>query len=214
MHDTAFRYGQIFYNAYISKTQNVQIIEIGSQNVNGGLRDIFQTPYTHFVGLDFIEGPGVDRVLDDPYRLPYDINTVDVLLCSSVLEHCEMFWVMFLEMVRVVKPGGLIYINVPSNGDFHRWPVDCWRFYPDSGKALEKWARHNGHDIVMMESFVGNQDQDIWNDFVVVFCKGTEYIDRYNDRILHNITDYTNGRLYGNDDFLNYDPIPQDRKTQ
>jgi predicted SAM-dependent methyltransferase len=212
MHDTAFRYGQIFYDAYIPKGQNVQVVEIGSQNVNGGLRDIFQTPYTHFVGLDFVEGPGVDRVLDDPYKLPYGINTVDVLLCSSVLEHCEMFWVMFLEMVRVVKPGGLIYINVPSNGDFHRWPVDCWRFYPDSGKALETWARHNGHDMVMLESFVGNQDQDIWNDFVTVFCKGEEYVSQYKDRILHNIADYTNGKLYGRDDFLNYDPVPQDKK--
>ena len=214
MHDTAYRYGQLFYDAYVPKGQNVQIVEIGSQNVNGGLRDIFATPHTNFMGIDFVDGPGVDCRMDNPYVIPLSDDTVDILICSSVLEHCEMFWVLFLEMVRVIKPGGLIYINAPSNGNFHRHPVDCWRFYPDSGKALETWVQHNGHDLVMLESFIGNQDQDIWNDFVAVFCKGEENVTRYNNRILHDITDYANGKLYGydRDQFLNYDPIPQDRK--
>lgn len=211
MHDTAYRYGKLFYDVYIPKNQNVQIVEIGSQNVNGGLREIFQTPYTHFIGLDFVDGPGVDHVLENAYRVPYADNSVEVILCSSVLEHCDMFWLLFQDMCRVLKPGGLIYINSPSNGDFHRWPVDCWRFYPDSGKALEKWARHNGYDIVLLESFIGNQDQDIWNDFVAVFCKGEQYVFNYN-RIVDVIEDFTNGIVYKRDGFINYDPIPQDRK--
>jgi SAM-dependent methyltransferase len=216
MHDTAYRYGQLFYNAYVPKEQNVQIVEIGSQNVNGGLRDIFQTPHTNFVGVDFVAGPGVDIVLDEPYKIPIISDSVDVVLCSSVLEHSELFWVSFLEIVRIIKPGGLIYINVPSNGNFHRFPVDCWRFYPDSGKALETWAKYNGHDIVMLESFIGKRGIDIWNDFVAVFCKDEESATRYNNRILHDITDYTNGKLYGydRDQFLNFDPVPQDRKVK
>lgn len=212
MHDTAYRYGQIFYDQYIPKCQNVQVVEVGSQNVNGGLREIFNTPYTHFTGLDFVPGPGVDHILEDPYTMPYPDNSLEVILCSSVLEHCDMFWLLFLDMARALKPGGLIYINVPSNGDFHRWPVDCWRFYPDAGKALEKWARRNLQDIVLLESFIGKQDQDIWNDFVGVFCKGEQYASTYG-RILNQIQDYTNGYVYGQDDtFLNYDPIPQDRR--
>jgi predicted SAM-dependent methyltransferase len=212
MHDTARKYGQAFYDAYIPKGQNVSIIEVGSQNVNGGLREIFTTPYTIFTGLDFVPGPGVDKVLDNPYKLPYDDQSCEVIICSSVLEHCDMFWLLFLDMVRVLKPGGLIYINVPSNGDFHRWPVDCWRFYPDAGKALQKWARHSGYDLVLLESFIGNQDKDIWNDFVAVFVKNEVYAGSYG-RILDNITDYTNGYVYGKENqFLNYDPIPQDRK--
>jgi SAM-dependent methyltransferase len=201
MHDTAFSYGQLFYDAYIPKEQNVQIVEIGSQNVNGGLRDIFETPYTNFVGLDFVNGLGVDHVLEDPYKIPYSDNSVDVILCSSVLEHSEMFWVLFLEMVRVTKPGGLIYINAPSNGIVHRFPVDCWRFYPDSGKALAKWARHNNYDINMLESFLGNEGPHGFSDFVAVFCKGVNHASQHKNRILYNTTDYTNG-------FLNNEPVP------
>lgn len=215
MHDTAYRYAQQFYEAYIPKNHNVQVVEIGSQYFNyfgGGLREIFSTPYTHFVGLDFVPGPGVDRVMEDPYKIPYGDNTVEVIVCSSVLEHCELFWVLFLEMVRVLKPGGLLYINSPSNGEFHRYPVDCWRFYPDSGKALEKWARRSGEDVVMLESFIGNQDKDIWNDFCAVFCKGEQYVNHYPNRIVHSITDYTNGLTYGSNDFLNFDVTPEDKK--
>jgi SAM-dependent methyltransferase len=212
MHDTAYRYGQLFYDTYIPKGCNIHVIEVGSMNVNGGLRDVFTTPYTLFTGLDFIPGPGVDKVLDNPYSLPYSDNVVDCIICSSVLEHCDMFWVLFLDMVRVLKPGGLIYINVPSNGDFHRWPVDCWRFYPDSGRALQKWANHNGYDLCLLESFVGKQDQDIWNDFVGIFCKGEQYLTHYPNRIVHAINDFNNGLVYGSNDFINYDPVVQDRK--
>lgn len=209
MHDTAYYFGKLFYDVYVPKGQNVQIVEIGSQNVNGGLREIFTTPYTNFVGLDFVPGNGVDKVLENPYVLPYNDNTCDIVLCSSVLEHSEMFWVLFLEIVRVLRRGGLFYLNVPSNGDFHRWPVDCWRFYPDSGRALQKWAQYNNYEFNLLESFIGNQANDIWNDFVAVFCKGPPLHDY---RIIDNITGFTNGLKYGKDEFINYDPVPQDRK--
>lgn len=212
MHDTAYRYGQLFYDVYIPKEQNLHIVEVGSYNVNGGLREIFNTPYTHFTGLDFVPGPGVDYILSDPYKLPYRDNEVDVIVCSSVMEHCDMFWLLFLDMVRVLKPGGLIYINSPSNGNFHRYPVDCWRFYPDSGKALEKWARYNSYDVVLLESFIGNQDKDIWNDFAAVFCKGEQFAYNYG-RIVDRISDYTNGLVYGQDNnFRNYEDEPEDKK--
>ena len=32
-----------------------------------------------------------------------------------------------------------------SNGDYHSWPVDCWRFYPDSGIALINWEIGRAH---------------------------------------------------------------------
>src|SRR3546814_14106854 len=77
---------------------------------------------------------------------------------SSCMEHSEFFWVLFLEMLRIVKPSGLIYLNVPSNGSFHRYPVDCWRFSPDSGSAHAKWGKHNGYPVALLEAFIGRQE--------------------------------------------------------
>jgi hypothetical protein len=114
--------------------------------------------------------------------------------------------------MRVLKPTGLFYLNVPSNGDFHRWPVDCWRFYPDSGNALVTWAKRNGLNVALLESFVGKQKQDIWNDFVAVFVKDEQFAPNYPIRIINQISEFNNGLMYGSSDFINYDTIPQDRK--
>jgi hypothetical protein len=44
-------------------------------------------------------------------------------------------------MIRVLKPGGLIFLIAPSRGPEHRYPQDCWRFYPDGYRALAKFGR-------------------------------------------------------------------------
>jgi hypothetical protein len=75
-------------------------------------------------------------------------------------------------MARVTKSGGYIYINVPSNGDYHRFPTDNWRFYPDAGLALQTWANHAGQSVTLVESFVARRRKDSWNDTVLVFARG------------------------------------------
>jgi len=77
------------------------------------------------VGVDVMAGRNVDVQLSDPYRLPFEDESVVVVMSSSSFEHSEMFWLLFLEVLRVLRPQGLFYLNVPSNGHFHRWPVDC-----------------------------------------------------------------------------------------
>ena len=156
MHPTAFANCKLFfdtYGPYFPKNVNTQVVEIGSQDVNGSLRSLapYQFKYT---GVDFQAAKGVDLVLKDPYCLPFENSSVDIILSSSCFEHSEMFWLVFLEILRVLKPTGLFYLNAPSSGSFHQYPVDCWRFYPDSGKALISWSKHNGGDAALLESYI------------------------------------------------------------
>ena len=126
-----------------------------------------------YIGLDVEPGPGVDVVIKPGAPLPLASDSADIVLASSMLEHDSFFWETFLEMMRVVKPQGVLYINVPSNGKYHRYPIDNWRFYPDSGKALEKWGKRNGYVLTLIESFIAERQNDVWNDFVAIFLKGT-----------------------------------------
>ncbi len=213
MHPTAISNCKLFFDAYsahFAKDKSTRIVEIGSQDVNGNLRSASPTEF-EYIGVDFVEGKGVDVVLQDPYVLPFESESVDIVLSSSCFEHSEMFWLSFLEIMRVLKPAGLFYLNVPSNGSFHRYPVDCWRFYPDSGGALISWAKRNGFDPVLLESYVSNQHLDIWNDFVGVFLKDGKEISRYKSRILGSFREFKNGKLYGRDALLNESPITEDR---
>jgi SAM-dependent methyltransferase len=125
-----------------------------------------------------------------------------------------MFWLVFLEIMRVLKPNGLFYLNAPSNGNFHRYPVDCWRFYPDSGNALVAWAKRNNINAALLESYTGVQELDLWNDFVAVFIKDENAVSKYPRRILDLKSDVTNGLVYGSNEFINYTEPTQDQRMK
>jgi len=208
MHDTAYKYCQLFYDTYIKNTTSpIVVVELGSQNVAGGsIRPIFSNnPLISYTGIDYASGNGVDIVMSDPYKIPLPDNSVDIIVTSSCFEHVEMFWVIYLELMRVLRPAGLLYINAPSNSaQFHRHPVDCWRFNPDAGAALAKWGKYNGYNCALVESFTGTRMSDIWFDFISVFIKDERFIDLCPDRMLHNTGDYMNGMVYGSESITNY----------
>ena len=156
-------YAKHFFSTYLQGETGLKIVEIGSQDVNGSLKSV--APVNNdYIGVDFVEGKGVDIILSDPYVLPFEDSSIDVILSSSCYEHSEFFWLSFNEALRILKPTGLLYINAPSNGPYHRYPVDCWRFYPDSGVALEKWANRSGYECALLESFTGVKKGE-WIDF-------------------------------------------------
>lgn len=210
MHYTALEFGRKFFNTYVNADQQVTIVDIGSQDVNGSLRELAPLR-SKYVGVDFIEGKGVDIVISDPYHLPFDDESIDICVCSSCFEHSEFFWLLFIEALRILKPNGILYLNVPSNGNFHRHPVDCWRFYPDSGIALQNWARFNKINAVLLESFVANQKREIWNDFIGVFLKNDKYVDIYKSRIIEGIKEYRNGYVYGGVGVLRFEIKSEDQ---
>jgi SAM-dependent methyltransferase len=203
MHPTAMRNCESFFDCYansFASTPNVRVVEIGSQDVNGSLRSVCPKQY-QYIGVDFSDAKGVDVVLKDPYSFPFENEYADIFLSSSCFEHSEFFWLVYLEILRCLKPGGLFYLNVPSSGGFHRYPVDCWRFYPDSGQALVNWAKRNGIDNVVLESYT--QIGGGWQDYVAVFLKDGSFAANYPKRILDTRDDIENGQRLSNPTIIN-----------
>ena len=169
MHDTAYEHGRLFFHVYISDAFRT-VVELGSQDVNGSLRD-HCPPGIHYIGLDVMPAKGVDVVIDPDAPLPFAADSIDAVVTSSAFEHDPCFWDTFVELARILRPGGLLYLNAPSNGGFHRYPLDCWRFYPDAGIALQRHAERRGHAMELVESFIGLPQEEKWADFVAVFRK-------------------------------------------
>lgn len=115
-------------------------IEIGSASVEGEFRALFRQAGWEFVGADIQAGPNVDFVLADPYAWDIADQSFDAVVSGQMLEHNEMFWLSFLEMARILTPGGIMIHIAPSRGFEHRAPQDCWRFYRDGMTALATWA--------------------------------------------------------------------------
>ena len=212
MHPTAMSNCKSFFDTYVdsfSDSNKLKIVEIGSQDVNGSLREVAPAN-CEYTGVDFAEGKGVDVVLSDPYSLPFESDSADIVLSSSCFEHSEMFWIVYLEILRILKPKGLFYLNIPSIGPFHRYPVDCWRFYPDSGRALVSWAKRNAINAALMESYVCAQKSEVWNDFVAVFLKDEKFAADFPKRILDQKSDIENGIIYGKNDLLKPSASPEE----
>jgi SAM-dependent methyltransferase len=211
MHQTAMNNAKAFHDAYVRHLAPQRIVEIGAQDVNGSIRDFFVGH--DYVGVDFANAKGVDVVLDDPYVLPFETGSIDVVVCNSCLEHSEFFWLTFQEMARVLKTGGLCYLNVPSNGPVHGWPVDCWRFYPDAGKALAKWAARVGFPMEMLESCVTGQYGGNFNDFVAVFVRDPAEAYRHTTRMTPMVGNFENGWVIGETARRNAVVQPEDQRV-
>lgn len=170
MHGTAMKIGGAFFRHYLSGSAGARVLDVGGLDVNGTLRSA-APDHWEYVSVDMVAGPGVDVVLDDPYAFPFAEGAFDAVVSTSCFEHDLFFWITFNEMCRVCRSGGYVYLNVPSSGAYHRYPDDCWRFYPDAGLALERWASRSGHRVVLCESFIALDYEDVWNDFVGIFRK-------------------------------------------
>jgi SAM-dependent methyltransferase len=161
-------------DTYLSARPDLTVADLGSCDVNGSYRPFFDRPGWHYIGVDLAPGANVDCVLESPYRFPLPSASVDAFISGQAFEHVEFFWLTWLEMVRVLRPGGLIFLIAPSRGPEHRFPVDCWRFYPDGYAALAKWAALDLVEATTDWEPDAEPGSAPWGDTVGVFRKRSQ----------------------------------------
>jgi len=142
----------------------------------GGAGSIVQTtvePMGHiYESLNL--GCGTYNVIEDPWHwATIPDNTYDYVISLCAFEHIEFPWLTILEMARVAKPNGFIYIVAPSTGAIHPNTLDCWRYFPDGMRALAKWAKLNIVDVIINE-------KEAFNYCEGIFKKSTS-IDDFNE---------------------------------
>jgi SAM-dependent methyltransferase len=169
MHRSSYEHMSELVATYLDGRDELVVADLGSYDVNGSYRPLFDQPGWRYVGVDIERGPNVDVVARRSGRIPLRSQSVDVFVSGQALEHVERFWTVWREMVRCVRPGGLLMLIVPSRGPEHRYPVDCWRFYTDACTAFAKIG-----DLEVLHSstdWLPHEDPDsaVWGDTVGVF---------------------------------------------
>ena len=137
---------QYFKDTYLNPNDELKILDIGSfdkdGNYNYGL--ILNEKKWTYHGLDLRKGNNIDIVVESPYNWKEIENeSYDLVITGQAFEHIEFFWLTLEEVKRVLKPGGLFFIIVPSTGPVHRNPYDCYRFTDSAMKAMAKYINFN-----------------------------------------------------------------------
>ena len=179
MHPSSFDKMTAFRRDHLDARRNepLVIVDLGSHDINGSYRPLFQEPKWRYIGADLAPGENVDLVLRDPYDWrEFKTESIDVVISGQTFEHTEFFWETMFENERVLKPQGLCCIIAPSSGPEHRFPIDCWRFYPDGLRAM---ARYAGLDVLEARTQWPDLPQydsesNKWHESVLVARKPSE----------------------------------------
>lgn len=81
------------------------VIEIGSLDINGSVRGMFEL--CNYVGFDVGPGPGVDFAIPGQ-MVRYPDDSFDVAISAECFEHNPYWEETFANMVRMTKTGGLV----------------------------------------------------------------------------------------------------------
>lgn len=89
------------------------VLEIGSLNINGTVRDFFTD--CRYIGVDVSTGDGVDVVCEGQnYNAPD--NSYDVVCSAECFEHNPYWLETFENMIRLCKNDGLVLFTCATDG--------------------------------------------------------------------------------------------------
>ena len=91
--------------------------------------------------------------LGDVRELPYDNNAFDLVMTSHVLEHLVDPSVALNEMVRVLKPGGLLIACITSRTALGMMVHLKWRTHRVTPEQVESWLLASGLENTRYLSF-------------------------------------------------------------
>lgn len=145
-----------------------QGLNVGSKDVNLGPR---------WTNLDIVDGPDVDIVADvlrlDEHCKPEEY---DAAVMSAVLQYCEDPSLAVAQVARVLRPGGIVIVNVPflqpvcpevACEDLHRFtPKGLVRLFESQGFEILEFGTALGLGSTVAMSFRSAGDHAFTNRYL------------------------------------------------
>lgn len=112
-HDSQIFFVQSFVRLIRPILLSPNVVEIGSYNVNGSIRDYFDW-VGKYVGVDLAAGQGVD-VVGSGHEYGSS-NSFDIAISCECFEHNPYWLETFINMIRVVRPEGFVLFTCATTG--------------------------------------------------------------------------------------------------
>jgi SAM-dependent methyltransferase len=122
MHPQATQFIERIKLLYPHKFINVDVLDVGSLDINGGNRHHFWE--SRYTGLDIGNGKNVDVVYGPGSQMPFHDNHFDVVISTECFEHDRFFIRTIREVTRVLKPNGLFLFTCAAFGRPEHGTID------------------------------------------------------------------------------------------
>jgi len=97
--------------------ENAMVLNVGAGYTDLGLQ---------VINVDIFDS-GTTDVIGSAMALPFPDATSDLVILQGVLEHVQDAAGTIAESIRVLKPGGLFYTEMPFLQPYHESPIDLRR---------------------------------------------------------------------------------------
>jgi len=151
------------YPASFTKSK---VLEVGSLDINGSVRDLFAN--CQYTGVDLQLGPGVDLACQGQL-VEFPTGHFDTTISAECLEHNPFWRETVANMLRMTRPGGLVLISCATTGRFEHGTT---RTNPDASPftSAEKWDYYQNLTAGDLESSLNLDgwlsDWSSWVNFV------------------------------------------------
>ncbi len=138
------------FNLSLSKfSVNGAILEIGGKSGKNSYFNFLRiSSDSTLLKTDLFASEGVVALdVEKPFAL--DSDSFDAVLAFHLFEHVYDLTVAPLEIYRVLKPGGRLFVSVPFIHEYHGDPNDYWRF---THKTMERLWSRSGLQCIHMEA--------------------------------------------------------------
>lgn len=132
----------LLFGELISSSKMKRCLQIGVKDDDG---DKFGD---NWVAVDLYDKSSFIDFNFDVRDLKFNDCEFDVVVCMSILEHIPNPMQALHELYRVLKPGGIVWIQMPFHFPYHESPKDYWRASPD---GLREWM--NEYEEIKCGSF-------------------------------------------------------------
>jgi SAM-dependent methyltransferase len=124
--------------------------------------------WPNVVQMEIKPYPYID-VLATNQALPFRDGAFDAVFTLNVLEHVNDPWQSAAEIMRVLRPGGLVYAVVPFLQPLHGYPD---HFYNMTLRGLEETFRRAGGTVEMQFVPVAGQPMFALQWMLASYCRG------------------------------------------
>lgn len=119
----------------LGNKEGLRVLEIGSREVTGPSDARQRFSKAQYVGFDYYAGRNVD-VVGDAHRLSSyfkDEERFDLIFTSACFEHFAMPWLVAIEIAKLLKVGGTVFVETHFSFSAHERP---WNFFQFSDMGL------------------------------------------------------------------------------